>query len=682
MGRRAAGPRAFRAPGRAVRAPGRPRLPGRRPAVRGGAGGPVCPRRRFGEGPFHRLGLPVPGRPWRAGGGSAPADPDPSAPGTAEGGAAAGDGADALEPASASPAPAAAKRGWDVASDGSVRYYGDDGSLHTGWLVDDSYMDYGLQRYWFGVDGVMARSRLVDAADAGWWAYATARGYVVRGRYVDPSTGYVYLADNDGRLASPGWVVSDAYGQGLQRYWVDAGAHACVPGYSPDGWDHWTTSEGYVLRGAHREGDLVYLADNDGRLASPGWVVSDAYGQGLQRYWVDAGRHAAVVGYSHDGWDHWTTSEGYVARGAFRDGDDMLWADNDGRLMMSGWLVTSAYGQGLQRYWVEGGSVARSRLVDAADAGWWAYATARGYVVRGRYVDPSTGYVYLADNDGRLASPGWVVSDAYGQGLQRYWVDAGRHAAVVGYFQVGEKWYYGTSNGYVLRGKSRVGAGMLIADNDGLLIENYYGEGWVVTDQFDGEMQRYRIDYSCDGHLGAHLGLFSLGDKQYYGRYDYGYVVRNVVYTAPDGSKYYGDNDGVLGALPCLYSDMYSRAQGYSSSTSTLILVDTVGNRIAIYSGHQGAWSPLIEARCVSGAPATPTIKGSYSTTGFTRTSLDTDSRARWCTQISGGYFFHTILASESELGNNLSHGCIRLSVGNAQWIYNNVHKGTRVIIW
>ena len=47
----------------------------------------------------------------------------------------------------------------------------------------------------------------------------------------------------------------------------------------------------------------------------------------------------------------------------------------------------------------------------------------------------------------------------------------------MGSFQVGEKWYYGTSNGYVLRGKSRVGAGILIADNDGLLIENYYGEG-------------------------------------------------------------------------------------------------------------------------------------------------------------------------------------------------------------
>ncbi|MBM6817731.1 hypothetical protein H6A23_11340, partial [Olsenella uli] len=60
---------------------------------------------------------------------------------------------------------------------------------------------------------------------------------------------YVYLADNDGRLAGPGWVVSDAYGQGLQRYWVDADAHAAVEGYSEDGWAHYTTEEGYVLRG-------------------------------------------------------------------------------------------------------------------------------------------------------------------------------------------------------------------------------------------------------------------------------------------------------------------------------------------------------------------------------------------------------------------------------------------------
>jgi len=213
----------------------------------------------------------------------------------------------------------------------------------------------------------LAQSRLVTSDEAGYWAYATASGAVVRGRWADPSTGYVYLADNDGRLADPGWLVTAAFGGGLQRYWVDASARACVPGYSEAGWAHYTLASGRVLRGADSSGGSTRYADNDGRLAS-------------------------------------------------------------------GWLVTAALGGGLQRYWVgAGGVVATSRLVDPASdgSGWWAYATPSGAVVRGRWADPSTGLVYLADNDGRLAGPGWAVRDC-GDGLQRYWVDASARACVPG----------------------------------------------------------------------------------------------------------------------------------------------------------------------------------------------------------------------------------------------------------
>ena len=145
---------------------------------------------------------------------------------------------------------------------------------YTGWAVEDRNNGYGLQRYWV-VNGKTATSKLLDAAETGWWAYARPEGFVVRGRWTDPSTGYVYLANNDGRLEDPGWVVSSSYGQGLQRYWVDAKAHAAVPGYSSDGWDHYTTSSGYVLRGRlTAPNGYVYLANNDGRLEDPGWVVS------------------------------------------------------------------------------------------------------------------------------------------------------------------------------------------------------------------------------------------------------------------------------------------------------------------------------------------------------------------------------------------------------------------------
>ncbi len=63
-------------------------------------------------------------------------------------------------------------------------------------------------------------------------------------------------------------------------------------------------------------------------------------------------------------------------------------------------------------------------------------------------------------------------------------------------------------------------------------------------------------------------------------------------------------------------------------------------------------------------------------------TNLTTDSRARWATQIYGGYFFHSILASNSELGNNLSHGCVRLAVDDAYWVYRNIPAGTKVYIY
>lgn len=75
-------------------------------------------------------------------------------------------------------------------------------------------------------------------------------------------------------------------------------------------------------------------------------------------------------------------------------------------------------------------------------------------------------------------------------------------------------------------------------------------------------------------------------------------------------------------------------------------------------------------------------ITGTYRTTGFKRNALTTDSRAIYCTQIWGGYFFHSILASENELGKSLSHGCIRLPYSAAQWIHSNIYAGTTVVIY
>lgn len=127
---------------------------------------------------------------------------------------------------------------------------------------------------------------------------------------------------------------------------------------------------------------------------------------------------------------------------------------------------------------------------------------------------------------------------------------------------------------------------------------------------------------------------------------------------------------------------MLNKAQGYSSRTGYLILVDRSTHKVGVFKGSQNNWSLKYYWSCVTGASGTPTITGSYYTTGFKRPSLSTDSRAIYCTQIWGGYFFHSILVSESELGKSLSHGCIRLPYTAANWIYNNIYIGTRVIIY
>ena len=635
---------------------------------------------------------------------------------------------------------------------------------YTGWAVEDRNNGYGLQRYWM-VNGKTATSELLDAAETGWWAYARPEGFVVRGRWTDPSTGYVYLANNDGRLEDPGWVVSSSYGQGLQRYWVDAKAHAAVPGYSSDGWDHYTTSSGYVLRGTLRDGSDYYIANNDGKLTassatdtSTGWWVTSSLGHGLQRYWLNSGKLALSTlidpALGHGAYWAYARPEGYVVRGRWAAPNGYVYlANNDGRLEDPGWVVSSSYGQGLQRYWVD--AKAHAAVPGYSSDGWDHYTTSSGYVLRGRLTAPN-GYVYLANNDGRLEGPGWVVSSSYGQGLQRYWIDAKAHAAVPGYSKDG--WaHYTTSSGYVLRGVSILGDGTFYrANNDGKVLDSTEGSkdyigwwvtsslghglqrywlnsgklalstlidpalghgaywayarpegfvvrgkwdkgnghvyvadndgvlpsvsGWMVTGKYDGgTLQRYYMD--GDAHA-AVTSFFRVDGNLYYGIGWQGYVLRNST-IAYDGSFYVADNDGVLTKRKYspLIQSMVDRAQGFSSSTGWLVLVSRSDCHVAVFSGGRGNWNLYDDFACAVGASSSPTITGTYATQSR-RPSLDTDSRARYCTQINGGYFFHTILSSNSELGHWTSHGCIRLPVEKARWIYSNLPLWTTVNIY
>lgn len=445
--------------------------------------------------------------------------------------------------------------GWQPEG-GSYAYYRSDGSRATGWLVTAEIPDggsAGLERYWLGSDGILVRGEQVDVGD-GTHAYAKPDGAVVRGKWIDPSTGFVYLANNDGVLESPGWHVTDAYGDGLQRYWVDAESHACEPGESDPGasgvigyYDHWTTSEGYVYRTGFVDaaGDKRY-ADNDGRLLEGGWLVTgDFTGGALERYWFEGGsavtgrlvRTGSSYAYARPG--------GPVVRGKWTDPATgyVYLADNDGGLVPEGWIVSDSYGDGLQRYYIEGGDV-QAAVPGRSSSGWEHYTTSAGYVLRGARLGEDGARLY-ADNDGRLVTDGWVVTDCWGQGLQRYWLEGGVVVSDRLVDAGADGHAYAQPDGTILRGKRVVDGVMLLADNDGKLA--WGSEGWMVAGDYDGgQLQRYFLTRSPGGYFGARLGRFAIGSVEYYGREDVGYVVRGG-WTSPSGEYLWADNDGVLG---------------------------------------------------------------------------------------------------------------------------------------
>lgn len=445
--------------------------------------------------------------------------------------------------------------GWQPEG-GSYVYYYPDGGRATGWLVTaetPTGSSVGLERYWLGSDGVLVRGEQIDVGD-GTHAYAKPDGTVVRGKWVDPSTGYVYLANNDGVLESPGWHVTDAYGDGLQRYWIDPKSHACVPGESEpnvsgadDYYDHWTTSEGYVYRtGFVDSAGGKRFADNDGRLLESGWLVTgDFTGGTLERYWFEGGSAVTEKLVKTGASYAYARPDGSVVRGKWVNPSTgyVYLADNDGSLVPEGWVVSDAYGDGLQRYYIEGGDV-QAAVPGRSSSGWEHYTTPAGYVLRSAGLDGDGDRIY-ADNDGEIVTDGWVVTDGWGQGLQRYWLEGG--VVVSGRLvDAGADGHaYAQPDGTILRGKLVVDGVMLLADNDGRLA--WGSEGWMVAGDYDGgQLQRYYLTRSSGGYFGARLGRFAVGNVEYYGREDVGYVVRGG-WTSPSGEYLWADNEGILG---------------------------------------------------------------------------------------------------------------------------------------
>lgn len=132
---------------------------------------------------------------------------------------------------------------------------------------------------------------------------------------------------------------------------------------------------------------------------------------------------------------------------------------------------------------------------------------------------------------------------------------------------------------------------------------------------------------------------------------------------------------------------MWRKAQGYSSATRWLVLNDVRnGCKTAVFRGHCGNWELVKYWDCGPGTVYTPTPTGQYTVTGRGY-SFGHGYTCYYYTQFYGDYLFHSVLyyqntfnLKDGTLGRRVSHGCIRLKLGNAKWIYDNIPNGTKVV--
>jgi len=124
------------------------------------------------------------------------------------------------------------------------------------------------------------------------------------------------------------------------------------------------------------------------------------------------------------------------------------------------------------------------------------------------------------------------------------------------------------------------------------------------------------------------------------------------------------------------------------------LVVDVSDQRVYVAqwtgSRYEG---PIHTFICATGTKENPTPLGTYQAGGKASDGKwyyfkEFYCYAQWAYQIVGGILFHSNTTlkpkgrpSDGGLGHRASHGCIRMKVADAKWIYDNCPQGTTVVI-
>ena len=287
-------------------------------------------------------------------------------------------------------------------------------------------------------------------------------------------------------------------------------------------------------------------------------------------------------------------------------------------------------------------------------AGWnyqqnaWYWGNSDGTPRTGWLEKNGVWYWLDPENNGQMAT-GWTRADG-----RWYYLD-GSGAMQTGWLQRGRTWYYLNASGAMAEGWKQL-----------------RGTWYYLTPEY-GAMATGWLDLNGTWYWLDGSGAMATGTRTIDGR-----------------TSLFNKNGAWLGYDKV--EELFTKwAQAESSSTNWLVLVDTSRCKVGIFHGSKGNWALQRMMDCAPGKSSTPTKKGRF-TVGSKGYYFDSGSaRCFYFTQFSGNYLFHSVLyaqtsspqrVTDATMGRPASHGCVRLQLSNAKWIYDNIPRGSKVYVW
>ena len=408
-------------------------------------------------------------------------------------------------------------------------------------------------------------------------------------------------------------------------------------------------ASGAMQTGWILEPDGWYYADGSGALAN-GWrYVNGAWyyldGSNTEHPYLMLNNTKKTIA----GCDYYFANGGAMRTGWILEPEGWYYADGSGALA-NGWrYVNGAW------YYLDGNNEEYPGLM----------VSGQDKVIAGEK------YSFNPNGDMRA---GWYMSNSG----EWYYYDNYSGLICSGWKYVNNNWYYldpQDNNKMIPGGWKKFDNGYYLFNSDGSMVTNwsYVNGNWYY--------------FSSDGLM--RTGWQWIGNKWYYFYYEndshggvYGAMARA---TSIDGWQL--QIDGSM--LTDKQAEMYQMAQAYNSNTNYLILVDRAACKVAVYAGRFGAWNNIMYWDCAPGKASTPTVSGTFTVQGKGYYFDSGSARCYWYTQFYGNYLFHSVLYSkyngslmDGRVGIPLSHGCVRLQIDNAKWIYDNIPRGTKVVIY